>query len=151
MILQDELLMMGVIQGMLDRRIISYRTGHELLGYDFETLLGEMKFEKDLVIDGTLGILGSPYNSKASTPGQPQVQDKQRTPVGTPSEGRPKNKPAKTPAPAAKPPKNKAESPTSAEASLVELLQEMSVDELDKLLHMTRAIAIEKLVEEDED
>jgi hypothetical protein len=100
MILKDELQMMTVIQGLIDRRIISYKTGDEMLGFDFGTMLSELEFEKDKVLDGTLGVIGSPYNPKA-TPfaAAPNVQDTQGTPKGTPSEGRPKSKPAKKPAP----------------------------------------------------
>jgi len=128
--LKDEIMLMSVIQGMIDRRIISYETGIEKLGLDFNNELFNMKQEKPLVQDGTLGIIGSPYNPKAlpaeqppvetdTTPSgkpttvtqkdlkdfeknvqemlkqglkeaQPQVQPAQRTPTGTPSEGRPR-------------------------------------------------------------
>jgi hypothetical protein len=145
MILKDEILMMNQIQGMIDRRILSYRTGHELLGFDFETLLTELKFERNLVLDGTLGIIGSPYNPKA-TPSTTQVQEEQRTPKGTPSEGRPKGQPAKTPEQPSKTQKPK----TEAEASIGQLLQEMTVDELSELLHVTRNIVLSKLEQGDE-
>jgi hypothetical protein len=128
--LKDEIMLMSVIQGMIDRRIISYETGIEKLGLEFSSELFNMKQEKPLVQDGTLGIIGSPYNPKAlpadqapvqtdTTPSgkpttvtqkdlkdfeknvqemikqglktaQPQVQPTQRTPTGTPSEGRPR-------------------------------------------------------------
>lgn len=128
--LKDEIMLMSVIQGMIDRRIISYETGIERLGYDFGNELTNMLNEKPMVQDGTLGIVGSPYNPKAQPPSetpsnrdttddsqktvvtkqdltdfqrnvenmireglktsQPQVQPTQRTPKGTPSEGRPR-------------------------------------------------------------
>jgi hypothetical protein len=128
--LKDELMLMSIVQGMIDRRIISYETGIEKLGFDFDTELANMKQEKNLVSDGIIGIIGSPYNPKAlpaqeppvekdTTPSgkktvvtqedledfrknmeetiqkglkqvQPQVQQVQRTPTGTPSEGRPR-------------------------------------------------------------
>lgn len=124
--LKDEIMLMSVIQGMIDRRIISYETGIEKLGLDFPTELANMIQEKPLVQDGTLGIIGSPYNPKAlpaetpptdkdTTPsgketvvtqkdfkdfqknveqmiqqGLKNVQTTQRTPKGTPSEGRPR-------------------------------------------------------------
>lgn len=94
-ILKNELLFMNLVQGMIDRRIISYRTGHDLLGYNHETILSELGAEKQLVLDGTLGIIGSPYNTRSAP--QSNVQDVQRTPKGTPSEGRPRSNPAKTP------------------------------------------------------
>lgn len=128
--LKDEIMLMSVVQGMIDRRIISYETGLEKLGLDFGNELSNMLQEKPLVQDGTLGIIGSPYNPKALPPSgpvptqdttdsapktvvtqqdlkdfqtnvenliktglkdmQPQVQPTQRTPTGTPSEGRPR-------------------------------------------------------------
>jgi len=144
--LKDEVMMMSVVQGMIDRRIISYETGIEKLGFDFSNELANFIQEKPLVQDGTIGIIGSPYNPKAlpaqgpvptqdTTPsGKPttvtekdlkdlqknmtdqlqqikkQVQTTQRTPVGTPSEGRPrtggKGKPRKkSTTPNTKPPK----------------------------------------------
>jgi hypothetical protein len=128
--LKDEIMMMSVIQGMIDRRILSYETGIEKLGFDFSNELANFLQEKPMVQDGTLGIIGSPYNPKVlpsptgsptsdGTPGgkettvtqkdlkdfqknitdlvkknqtqvQKQIQTIQRTPVGTPSEGRPR-------------------------------------------------------------
>lgn len=147
MILRDEILMMNVIQGMLDRRIISYRTGHELLGFDFETLLAEMGYERDLVLDGTLGILGSPYQLGIA-PGGSNVQDKQRTPTGTPSEGRPKGQPAKKPdqtTTVSKPKPAKEE----LEAAVGPVLQDLSVNDLNTLVHYIRGELLHKLAKED--
>lgn len=89
--LRDELQMMRVVMGLVDRRMISYETGIKALGKDFNTELSRLKKEKSLVIDGTLGIIGSPYNPKLSPFLGPQdnVQPVQKTPTGTPSEGRP--------------------------------------------------------------
>ncbi len=138
--LKDEIMMMSIVQGMIDRRIISYETGMEKLGFDFANELENMKQEKPLVQDGTLGIIGSPYNPKALPPEGPvperdetpsgkktvvtredlddfrkniektlkeNIQKTQRTPTGTPSEGRPRRgrgKPKKKSAqPSAKP------------------------------------------------
>jgi hypothetical protein len=91
MALRDELAMMSIVQGMIDRRIISYQTGQKKLGFDPTTEVSQLESEKPLVLDGTLGILGSPYQQSAG------IQSQQRTPSGTPSEGRPKGKPTKTP------------------------------------------------------
>jgi len=121
--LKDEIMMMSIVQGMIDRRIISYETGIEKLGFDFDTELANMKQEKKWVLNGDLGIIGSPYNPKALPAEQPvpekdetttdkktvvtqddlkdfqkniektiqtQIQKTQRTPTGTPSEGRPR-------------------------------------------------------------
>jgi len=46
-----------------------------------------MELEKDLVVDGILGHIGSPYNSSSST-------------VSDPADGRPSDQPSKTPEPA---------------------------------------------------
>lgn len=135
MILKDEILMMNVIQGMIDRRIISYRSGHEMLGLDYDTILHELHSERDYVLDGTLGIIGSPYNPKA-TPFAPQdnIQDTQRAPKGSPSEGRPKGKPAKTPAPSSKPQKQKPKKPEAAKVvDIHTLLNTLSIDEIKSL------------------
>ena len=121
--LKDEIMMMSVIQGMIDRRIISYETGIEKLGFDFANEVANFLQERPMVMDGVLGIIGSPYNPKAlpspipptekdTTPGgkpttvtqqdlqdfqknmeqmlQTHIQKVQRTPTGTPSEGRPR-------------------------------------------------------------
>jgi len=123
MALKDEIMMMSIVQGMMDRRVISYRSGIEKLGFDYETELANMQAEKPLVEAGDIGIIGSPYNPKATPPDQepeklpvpsedqfvvitegdledflknkkkknaPNVQPTQRTPKGTPSEGRPR-------------------------------------------------------------
>jgi hypothetical protein len=136
--LKDEIMMMSVIQGMIDRRIVSYETGIEKLGMDFSNELANFLQEKPLVQDGTLGIIGSPYNPKAlpaetapttkdTTPSgktttvtkedlndfrknitedvKKQIQKVQRTPTGTPSEGRPRKGRGK--------PKNKSTTPNT--------------------------------------
>jgi hypothetical protein len=101
MALKNEAAMMNIVQGLIDRRIISYETGHKMLQLDYPLELAQLQEEKPLVLAGDLGILGSPYQ-KSANPGSsaPTVQ---QTPEGTPSEGRPTNKPTKTPAPAKKP------------------------------------------------
>lgn len=123
--LKDEILMMSIVQGMIDRRILSYETGIEKLGFDYPTELANMRAEMPLVQEGVLGIIGSPYNPKALPPASPgaekdvtpsgetttvtkqdlqdfmrniekriqeipTIQPTQRTPTGTPSEGRPR-------------------------------------------------------------
>lgn len=141
MVLKDEILMMNVIQGMLDRRIMSYKTGHEQLGLDSETEKEQMSQEKNSVLDGTFGILGSPYNSKAL----PAVQDTQRTPTGTPSEGRPKGKPAKTPGPPTKPGKPKADKEELVASSFGKIIDNMSEDDMLCLLNFIKSKLTERL------
>lgn len=105
MALRDELAMMSIIQGMIDRRIISYRTGQKKLGFDPDTELAQLREEKEHVLDGDLGLIGSPFQQS----GGGNVQDEQRTSKGTPSEGRPRGRPAKKPEDKdkTKPPKGK--------------------------------------------
>lgn len=140
MALRDEIQMMSIVQGMVDRRIISYRTGQEKLGFDPDTEIGQMDTEQELVMSGVLGIIGSPYQQSKSSPSN--VQETQRTPVGTPSEGRPAGKPAKTP----KPKDNTKVKIAAAEdksQTVFDILMELSVDELDNVFksikdHKTR-------------
>ncbi len=132
--LRDELAMMAIVQGMIDRRIISYRTGQKKLGFDPDTELMEMKKERPLVEKGILGIQGSPF----------QQSKQQQTPSGTPSEGRPKGKPAKSPddSDKTKPPtapKKKQVVDNTARAALEAAAAEMSLDDLVDLLERVKA------------
>jgi hypothetical protein len=91
-VLQDVILYMNTISQLVDRRMLSYRTAHEALGFDYPTELMNMEQEFPLVDKGIFGILGSPWQQSAAGPG---VQPKQKAPTGTPSAGRPKGQPAK--------------------------------------------------------
>lgn len=92
--LRDVVELMRVYQGMIDRRMMSYETGIKKLGLDSYTEMKRLEREKDKVLDGSFGIIGSPYNPKAVPPmANENVQEKQRTPTGTPSEGRPPDNP----------------------------------------------------------
>ena len=82
-ILKDTILWMNTLAQLVDRRMMSYKTALEELGYDYPSELEQMKVEMPLVEDGTFGILGSPWQ-------QAKVQPAQNSPVGTPSSGRPK-------------------------------------------------------------
>lgn len=131
MALRDELAMMAVVQGMIDRRIISYRTGQKKLGYDPSTELSQLETERPLVLSGVLGLAGSPYQqSRGGGEAAPEVQPTQRTPKGTPSEGRPKAKgPGKTPAD-----KDKTKAPKATTEAAVAALSGLSLEELEQLL-----------------
>jgi hypothetical protein len=134
MVLKDEIMMTSLIQGMIDRRIISYQTGHEKLGLSHQTELHQLQREKPLVLKGDLGLWGSPYNPKA----QPFVEDElderqglspedvQLTPEGTPSEGRPRGRPAK----------KKSRSGTSSlyNVKLNEIVLEMSEEDVEFIM-----------------
>jgi len=82
-ILRDFILYMSTISQLVDRRMLSYKTAMEQLGFDFPNEFNNMQNELPSVLDGTLGILGSPFQ-------QSKIQTVQRAPQGTPSAGRPK-------------------------------------------------------------
>jgi len=82
-ILKDTILWMNTMAQLVDRRMMSYRTSLEELGYDYETELERMETELPIVQKGTLGIIGSPWQ-------QSKAQPTQKAPTGTPSSGRPK-------------------------------------------------------------
>ncbi len=77
---------MATVSSLVDRRMLSYNTALEALGYDYDTELKNMQTELPLVEDGIFGIIGSPFQKAAEGPG---VQPKQKAPTGTPSKGRP--------------------------------------------------------------
>jgi len=133
MALRDELQMMAIVQGMIDRRIISYRTGQKKLGFDPDTELAQMDQEQELVADGVLGIVGSPFQQ--SRQNQQTRQPVQGTPSGTPSEGRPVGRPAPTPKPkdGTKPPRP-ANTKDNASENVESLLESFSLDEIESLL-----------------
>ncbi len=85
-ILKDDILYKNVLSAMVDRRMLSYETALESLGFDFENEKGNMMKELPLVEDGTFGIVGSPFQQSAEGP---NVQKTQKSPKGTPSKGRP--------------------------------------------------------------
>jgi hypothetical protein len=84
-ILKDIILYMSTISQLVDRRMLSYQTALELLGFDYPNELSNMTNEFQLVQDGIFGIVGSPWQ-------QAKTQDVQGAPIGTPSNGRPSGK-----------------------------------------------------------
>jgi len=97
--LQDTLAIKNYLMGLADRRIVSYKTIQEELGYSSSYEQETMKTEFPDVIAGYLGIKGSPYQGNSGMLGGNQPI--QGTPKGTPSTGRPKNQPSrKKPKPA---------------------------------------------------
>ena len=100
-ILKDELAIMTAVQGLVDRRIISYHTAHKKMKLDPEFEIKKLKEEKKLVTSGDIGIVGSPYQqNKGDDGGGGNTQPTQKAPKGSPSDGRPKNSPSpKTPKP----------------------------------------------------
>lgn len=86
-VLKDIILYMTTISNLVDRRMLSYETALEQLGFDFNNEYSNMEKELPLVMDGTLGIRGSPFQQSKFGGG---VQPVQGAPSGTPSGGRPK-------------------------------------------------------------
>jgi hypothetical protein len=91
-ILLDTILYMNTLAQLVDRRMLSYRTSLEALGFDYPNELRNMEEEVPLVEDGIFGILGSPWQqAKAMGVGQQSA-----TPKGTPSAGPKKGTPKTT-------------------------------------------------------
>lgn len=86
-ILLDTILYMNTLAQLVDRRMLSYRTSLESLGFDYPNEYRNMEEEMPLVEDGIFGILGSPWQ-QAKTAGP--------VPTGTPSSGPPKGTQKKT-------------------------------------------------------
>ena len=84
-ILRDDILYKNVIAQLVDRRMLSYETALETLGFDFENEKSNLAEEFTSVMDGTFGIIGSPFQKS----GGDSVQENQNAPKGTPSNGRP--------------------------------------------------------------
>jgi len=136
MALRDEIQMMTIVQGMIDRRIISYRTGQKKLGFDPETELAQMRVEYPLIQEGVLGLTGSPFQ-------QSGIQTTQRTPKGTPSEGRPKGAPAPTPRDK-KAPKPSGTLSTSNMVQGESTLADFSLDDLKSFIQVAQAAIAER-------
>ena len=89
-ILLDTILYMNTLAQLVDRRMLSYRTSLEALGFDYPNELRNMEEEVSLVEDGIFGILGSPWQQAKAGGlfGSPSP-----TPEGTPSAGPKKGTP----------------------------------------------------------
>jgi hypothetical protein len=158
MILKDELAMKTLIMSLVDRRIISYDTAWKLLGFDPEFERNTLTKEAKEVQRGDYGIIGSPYQKGANSDGGggSNVQPKQRTPKGTPSEGRPSGQPAKTPAPATPQGQTKhvikketkiTEHKTISQQALESILDSYSLEDMD---NMQRLLEKAKMIKEKE-
>jgi hypothetical protein len=137
-ILKDEILYKNVIAQMVDRRMLSYETALESIGFDYENELNNMQEELPLVQDGIFGIIGSPFQQSS---GNSNTQNTQNAPTGTPSNGRPTgqtNTKTKETDPS-KQPDSKVSNPKKSAGiekgmSLKEVLDEMSNNEIDMLI-----------------
>ena len=84
-ILKNEIDYMNAVSKLVDRRMLSYRTALEKLGFDFPSELANVREELPIVLnEGAFGILGSPWQQAKSG-----MQPIQGAPEGTPSDGRP--------------------------------------------------------------
>jgi hypothetical protein len=122
-ILKDIILYMTIISQLVDRRMLSYRTALEELGFNYDNELKNMDVEFEKVMDGTFGIIGSPWQQAKQGFGDTNVQDTQRAPTGTPSAGRPRAQPAKPKQTDTKPkPKTKAPQKNQAGITVADVL-----------------------------
>lgn len=99
-ILLDTILYMNTLAQLVDRRMLSYRTALEALGFDFPNELRNMEEEVPIVEEGIFGVVGSPWQKAKQAVTQ---QPNQNAPEGTPSHGRPSGEPP--------PPKNNKKTP----------------------------------------
>ncbi len=125
-VLKDTIMYMNILSQLVDRRMLSYNTALEALGFDYSNELSNMEEEFDLVNKGIFGIIGSPWQ-------QAKVQPGQRAPVGTPSSGRPTAKPAKKKVQQSPQKKNQTQKKTQTKpqktASISEVVKGMSDEE----------------------
>jgi len=93
-VLMDTILYMNSLASLVDRRMLSYRTSLESLGFDYPNEMRNMEEELPLVEEGLFGILGSPWQQAKQS-----IQPVQNAPKNTPSKGRPTGQPTgkKTP------------------------------------------------------
>lgn len=122
-VLKDTILYMSTLAQLVDRRMLSYETALEALGFDYANELNNMEEEKPLVEDGTLGIIGSPWQ-QAKAPVGASPPNGQNTPKKTPSEGRPKAQPAK-PKQKETDTTKKTKTPPKTESKLSDIVNEM--------------------------
>jgi hypothetical protein len=134
-VLQDVILYMSTISQLVDRRMMSYRTALEKLGFDYDTELQNMTEEFDIVQDGIFGIIGSPWQ-------QAKVQPFQRAPEGTPSSGRPDGEPAKPKQKETEP--NKKLKTKTASMTVAEAAKKMSEKEFAMFINELVKVRVEE-------
>jgi hypothetical protein len=141
-VLQDLILYMNTVSQLVDRRMLSYRTAHEALGFDYPNELMNMKEEFPLVEDGTFGIIGSPWQQAKGMGGM--VQPTQKAPTGTPSQGRPTGQPAKTKQKDTDvtPSKTKPKKPQKAKLTIGEYVEGMSEEEFANFQHQLNMVRL---------
>jgi len=152
-ILKDTIMYMNIISQLVDRRMISYNTALEEVGFDYDNELSNMEEEFDLVEKGVFGIIGSPWQQTAQAGG---VQSTQKAPKGTPSQGRPKAKPTtkKTEQSPAKKNTTKTKTKTKPQstpaqktASIQDIVREMSDQDFADFTHELAKLRFKKETE----
>jgi hypothetical protein len=136
-ILMDTILHMNTLAGMVDRRMLSYRTALESLNFDYPNELKNMEEEVPLVEAGLFGILGSPWQQSKQN-----LQPVQNSPKGTPSKGRPTGQPTGPKKPNVNPAKQPGLKPAKKAAS-INNVTEMSPSEYAIFLDGARSILSE--------
>ena len=109
-ILLDTILYMNTLGQLVDRRMLSYRTALEALGFDFPNEQLNMENEFKLVEDGIFGIVGSPW--------QQAKMGGLSAPTGAPSSGPPKGTKKKTNVETKTKPKKSQTSPSQQKKNL---------------------------------
>lgn len=141
-ILRDTIMYMTTLSQLVDRRMLSYNTALESLGFDYQNELKNMENEMPLVEDGVFGIIGSPWQSSG-------VQPTQGAPSGTPSNGRPKGQPKKTNKKETDPAKKKkttVKNPKQSEAKIEmsNIVRSMSDEEYEQLIKSLEDIRLDR-------
>jgi hypothetical protein len=153
-VLRDTVMYMNIMSQLVDRRMLSYQTALEELGFDYATELANMKNEFELVESGVFGIIGSPWQQAKGM----GIQDTQRAPTGTPSQGRPKGQPAKTKQPQSPNKKNTTKvkkttkpqaTPAQKSASLIEVVKDMPEEVFTEFIYELAKVRRESTEEED--
>jgi hypothetical protein len=152
-VLKDTIMYMNIISQLVDRRMISYETALEEVGFDYTNELSNMEKEFELVDKGIFGIIGSPWQQTAQSGGPAGTQNTQKAPKGTPSQGRPKGQPAKTKQPQSPSKKNQTQTkkttkpqatPAQKTASLQDVVQNMSDAEFADFTHELAKLRLEE-------
>jgi hypothetical protein len=154
-VLKDTIMYMNIISQLVDRRMISYETALEEVGFDYNNELANMQEELPLVKNGTFGIIGSPWQQTAQGGGSSGggTQNTQKAPKGAPSQGRPSGKPAKTKQPQSPSKKNQTKTkkttkpqatPAQKTASLKDVVKDMNDRDFADFTHELAKLRLEK-------
>jgi hypothetical protein len=133
-ILLDTILYLNTLAQLVDRRMLSYKTSLEALGFDYPNELKNMEEEFPLVQDGIFGLVGSPWQKAADT--------SQNMPSGTPSSGPPKGQVKQTNPKTKTQPKKSDTSPNQQKKNL-QVKQAASIEHVSDMSSMEYAAFLE--------